>query len=776
MDDVTEKDKTPELKEAEPKASLDSNEQSSSVEDKNSLHTIAGEYEVIECIGKGGMGTVYKVKEIESGKILAVKFLQKELAKDNAALKRFEQETESASKLSHPNLVNVYKHGKTESGEAYLVMDFLEGKSLSQTIQDEGTLEQDRTLDIFLQICDGLEHAHDNGVIHRDIKPTNIILTRDSSGAEVAKLVDFGIAKVMNASTRETHDLTQTGEVFGSPHYMSPEQCLGFMLKEQSDIYSLGCTLYETLTGEPPFAGTNPIQLVVKHINDNASGFEKSLKKDKKGKQLETVTLKCMEKEPENRFQKVSTLKTDLNRIKNGKSIPFYDVKTKAKPTLTKRQLLVTFAITIGALCLTAMTSSIYGFQFSSTVMTIIVTVIMLASFSALFAVGIDNLKKILSNNHTAKTWWSMIFCTSGGLAGLLSIPSLVISSSELTTNVPLFIQQAGSICDLAVVFFLVVALSSVFGILLFRKKKKVSALYIVPRQIILSLLIVFLPCLIAPVQVAKVVDNYSNNTYETIPQISKQLSLLEVGLNKDRFYNAYRKIAKIEFDSGNIDKTYEYLKLAEQNEKKDADKATLAKELAEYLIRDNQPKEALKVLNNALDKYIDKEKGFTLSYLLTARAMAYKELSMYDKALIDLETSISSSVGDSRAYDRKALVLCAQGKYAEALKFLNETAKVYYTKDERLILIALIEDKLGLKEKAISDYRKILKNTKWMAKFDPSRYGKESLTRAYALKGLGMTKDYNTIMKKLKLAKADLNDLIDQQSGLIPDWEYEGD
>ena len=296
-------------------------------------------YELIEKLGEGGMGRVYRVRDLALDKEFAIKILQQDLSKDASALKRFNQEIDAAAALSHANLISIYKHGTMDNGEPYLVMDYLEGPSLAELIE-KGTDfagNADRLLDIFIQICEALAHAHENGVIHRDIKPSNIIITKSANGKDLVKIVDFGIARVIEASNRETHNLTQTGEVFGSPHYMSPEQCLGLMLTQHSDIYSLGCTLYEAITGSPPFAGANPIQLVVKHINENVSGFDKDLKRSKALKQLETITLKCLSKEMDDRYASVTALKEDLEKVKEGKPIPKYVLANRAKPTLTKR-------------------------------------------------------------------------------------------------------------------------------------------------------------------------------------------------------------------------------------------------------------------------------------------------------------------------------------------------------------------------------------------------------------------------------------------------------
>ncbi|MCA9804434.1 MAG: serine/threonine protein kinase, partial [Cyanobacteria bacterium HKST-UBA02] len=192
--------------------------------DSAELITICDRFETLSLLGEGGMGRVFEVRDRELDSHFAVKVLDDSLTKDRTALARFVQEVKSISKLNHPNIIGVYENGTTNSGAPYLVMDRLEGKTLGQSVKNDGPFEANRAIDIFLQIAEALEHAHRTGIIHRDVKPSNVMLCRSESGLETVKVLDFGIAKVMPmADTAAT--LTQTGEVFGSPMYMSPEQC-----------------------------------------------------------------------------------------------------------------------------------------------------------------------------------------------------------------------------------------------------------------------------------------------------------------------------------------------------------------------------------------------------------------------------------------------------------------------------------------------------------------------------------------------------------------------
>lgn len=279
---------------------------------------IGGRYRLLECVGKGGMGTVYKARHESLEKTVAVKVLRADQMLEEATVRRFEREARAASSLNHPHLAAVYDYGRTEAGAPYLVMDFLDGGSLADLIRREGQVSLQDAVEIFEQIAGALAYAHSKGVIHRDLKPNNIILMKEANGRYTAKLVDFGIAKILSIGDKDTQDLTRAGEVFGSPLYMSPEQCLGNDLDERADIYSFGCLMYESLTGAPPFRGDNPVQTMYKHVHESAEPFGKSLSNIKLAAAVETIVLMSLQKDPAKRYQSMSALANDLSLIANG--------------------------------------------------------------------------------------------------------------------------------------------------------------------------------------------------------------------------------------------------------------------------------------------------------------------------------------------------------------------------------------------------------------------------------------------------------------------------
>lgn len=268
----------------------------------------ADKYEIISVIGAGGMSTVYKAKHKYMERIVAVKVLKKQLVSDPISVERFKKESKAASALSHPNIITVYDFGVDENKTAFLVMDYLEGTNLGDIIDNNGPLCENDVLYIFPQVARGLIHAHARNVIHRDLKPRNLVLTVEEDGSVLVQIVDFGIAKIVAQGSDQSSTLTRTGEVFGSPIYMSPEQCLSETLDVRSDIYSMGCVMYEALTGLPPFLGNNPMETMSMHVEDEPQPFSEVMPHNLISKKLEKIVFKCLEKEKEDRFESVQEL------------------------------------------------------------------------------------------------------------------------------------------------------------------------------------------------------------------------------------------------------------------------------------------------------------------------------------------------------------------------------------------------------------------------------------------------------------------------------------
>jgi serine/threonine protein kinase/tetratricopeptide (TPR) repeat protein len=272
----------------------------------------AEKYEIIDVLGEGGMSIVYKARHRHMDRIVAVKLLLEHLVADKTALARFEHESKAASSLSHQNIVTVHDFGMTKTGQAYFVMDCLEGETLAEVLERKKRLPLQDALNIFKQTCDGLHHAHKKGVVHRDLKPSNLVLMTQDDASTLVKIVDFGIAKLLPKDGKPRQNITQTGEIVGSPLYMSPEQCNGKSMDHRSDIYSLGCLMYETLAGEPPLMGDTFVNTVVKHINVPPPPFSETAPDAGIPAQVEACILKCLAKNPDERYQSAAEVRQSL--------------------------------------------------------------------------------------------------------------------------------------------------------------------------------------------------------------------------------------------------------------------------------------------------------------------------------------------------------------------------------------------------------------------------------------------------------------------------------
>jgi len=272
-------------------------------------------YEIIARIGQGGMGTVFKARHRFMDRSVAIKTVHSDLISDPRNMQRFQQEARAASALSHVNIVTVYDFGLSSANVPFLVMDYLQGDSLGDLIEQRGFVEAQRAIPIFIQICRALAHAHKRGILHRDLKPSNIIVIQTDEAKDVVKLVDFGIAKLLPRPERVLPRLTQTGEVFGSPYYMSPEQCMGQALDARSDIYSLGCLMYETLSGKPPIRGPNILATVFAHVNEAPVSISSMNPDVYVPSQLERAILTTLAKDPASRYQSADELREHLERL-----------------------------------------------------------------------------------------------------------------------------------------------------------------------------------------------------------------------------------------------------------------------------------------------------------------------------------------------------------------------------------------------------------------------------------------------------------------------------
>jgi serine/threonine protein kinase len=275
---------------------------------------IGGKYRVLRLLGLGGMGSVYLVHQIFLGKELALKTIHQRCLLSDISTKRFQQEAKAASLLNHPSLVSVHDFGFLENGEPFLVMDFVDGITLADRLKQGGPMDFEEACSIFSRVCLGLSYAHDQGVVHRDIKPGNIMLVSGAAlGAEGSvKVVDFGIAKLTGTDEGEIQALTRTGEIFGSPLYMSPEQCGSGLVDRRSDVYSLGCVIFESLTGAPPFVGQNALATMMMHQSDLPLSLKEASLGREQPEAVERIVAKMLRKSPCERYDNLGIVANEL--------------------------------------------------------------------------------------------------------------------------------------------------------------------------------------------------------------------------------------------------------------------------------------------------------------------------------------------------------------------------------------------------------------------------------------------------------------------------------
>ncbi|MGD8537941.1 MAG: protein kinase [Candidatus Aminicenantes bacterium] len=293
--------------------------------------TFAGRYQIIEELGKGGMGKVYKALDTEIKEKVALKLIKPEISVDKKTIERFQNELKFARKISHRNVCRMYDLNK-DAGSYYITMEFVSGEDLKRFIRRSGRLTISKGIDIAKQICEGLNEAHRLGVVHRDLKPGNIMIDDDGN----ARIMDFGIARSV-----EGKGITGAGVMIGTPEYMSPEQVEGKDIDHRSDIYSLGVILYEMLTGRVPFEGETALNVAVKQKTEtpkNPKEYNEQISED-----LCRVILKCLEKEKEKRYQSANELRSELTNIAEG--LPTTEKVIPKRKPLTSREITVTFGV-----------------------------------------------------------------------------------------------------------------------------------------------------------------------------------------------------------------------------------------------------------------------------------------------------------------------------------------------------------------------------------------------------------------------------------------------
>ncbi len=279
--------------------------------DADAGQLLGGRYRLIRRVGEGAMGVVFEAEHVHIHRKVAVKLLQRRLAENGEAVERMRREAQAMSSLGHPNIVDCSDFGRSDDGQVYLVMEWLEGENLEDRL-DGGGVDLETALEIAVQACAGLAEAHTQGVVHRDLKPANLFLTRDRVGALRVKILDFGIAKL----GADQAQLTSTGVVIGTPNYMAPEQALGEKVDIRADIYALGIILYEMLAGVVPFQGETALAVLHQHTARMAAVPSAVAPERRISRDLDTITMTCMAKDPLERYQTAAELGAAIERAR----------------------------------------------------------------------------------------------------------------------------------------------------------------------------------------------------------------------------------------------------------------------------------------------------------------------------------------------------------------------------------------------------------------------------------------------------------------------------
>jgi len=287
---------------------------------------LSDRYEIGEILGFGGMSEVHLARDLRLHRDVAIKVLRADLARDPSFYLRFRREAQNAAALNHPAIVAVYDTGEAETATGplpYIVMEYVDGVTLRDIVHTEGPMPAKRAIEVIADACQALNFSHQHGIIHRDVKPANIMISK----ASAVKVMDFGIARAL----ADANSVTQTAAVIGTAQYLSPEQARGEKVDARSDVYSLGCVLYEILTGEPPFVGDSPVAVAYQHVREDP--VPPSQRHKDISPELDAVVLKALAKNPDNRYQSAAEMRADLVRVHSGEAPEAPKVFTDAERT-----------------------------------------------------------------------------------------------------------------------------------------------------------------------------------------------------------------------------------------------------------------------------------------------------------------------------------------------------------------------------------------------------------------------------------------------------------
>lgn len=731
-------------------------------------------FEILEVLGRGGMGAVYKVRDRELDITLALKVLRPELASDQEAIRRFEHEAKMAKELTHPNIGAVYGYDSDESGTPFLTMEFIEGSNLHTLLKESGALEDSKALTLFIEIAEALEYAHSKGVIHRDIKPSNVLFMRDDTGGRVARLIDFGIARIMPSASgnRETQDLSRTGDVFGTPTYMSPEQCMGLKLDQRSDIYSLGCLMYETLTGAPPYVADNPIQLVVKQMNERAASWS-GVPDGKAYSGIEGVVMRCLEKDNRERYQSVSDLLVDLRLCASGSQPPPFKRTREVSPLHSSGE--------VARLMIEFLSITVYALSvFFMSAWWMVLCFIPLAPLSIYRLIRQFAKDKLGSEGKIQWQILAQAFFTLACFAALAMVASLYGAFERFSLET----QQSVVSCFYLHWLALSFTVAAQAGNLFFNSKERLKLGSILRPLAGASLVVVLLTAsFVTPSAISRFLDAGP----VALPNLKAGIAKLEV-LTNHSDASAYVALAQYAERRGDVESMNKNLAAALSAQ---PDSTRTLAQLAEIYARAGQQKTALELLQKAIA--IDP----SAYYCYKQSGDIYSGQGKFQEALRQYDKAIAAFPEFGPAYSNRAAVNVRLGRDSDAINDLSRVISIRNIRDEQQLLRrAVLFEKAGELDKARSDYAEVVKRTSaalstndqpgakmseflrlQALKLSPLEGGTETpqLRRAFANCKLGNDAEFRRDLDYAKQhggSEADLLKEFKSISGLRVDWQ----
>lgn len=736
--------------------------------ESNELPLLPDKYEVIGFLGRGGMGSVYKVRDKELDLVIAMKILDRAPIEDKEAFKRFEREAKTAKKLTHPNIGQVFEYSRNEIGKPYFTMEFIDGMSLASKISEQGSFSEEQVINVFKQIAEALAYSHSKGVIHRDIKPSNVLIVENDNIEPIARLIDFGIARALPTSSenRKTQDISKTGDAFGTPTYMSPEQCMGFKLDERSDIYSFGALMYEMLTGAPPHTAENPIQLVVKQMKENALSWSGT----KDGEfyfGIEGVVLRCLEKDNRERYQNAEDLLADLEALSNGEKPAQFKRKVSAKSILSSGQLTKLLA-EISLLVTYAVSLIVLKAWFLVAVLVPLVPVAIVQLIGQIFKTGGANL---------ALKRWSVVAQISWLVTCLSAVAMVLAYFGAFESYGP-----TGQFFILSFIyahwFFIIVTISALVGKLLFSGKNKLSTKRVFVTSLVSMSLIMLLS---APLMSPSKISDDLEVAPVPLTNLRAANARLDMSLGNENA-ESYRAIVRSYIKSNELQEARKYLQKAQAVK---PIRASDCFENAELCISLNLDKEAQKLVSRGLKMEPTSEQGFSLQGELYLRSGRYEDaLKAFDRS-IELLPDQSGAV-----YEHRAAAMVRLGDPQGAIKDMSTVIGMRNSgRVKDYLLRALLYEKLGDVENARADYKEVVKRIDLtetdksplkilrsiISQISPLSQDRELLSfRAFAYSKLGEKQlaqsDLRTVQSKGG-GKDDLLKGFQKLSGLSLDW-----